>query len=49
MSTIRKVRAEKREAQENPINVTILMPDRTRKVIPYEEYERNYLNPKKEE
>lgn len=44
----RKDRKEKQAAQENPINVTV-MEDGIRKVIPYKEYKKKYLNSPKEE
>jgi len=42
MSEQRNKRREEQNAQKNPKNVTVFI-DGVRKVIPYEEYEQNFL------
>jgi len=48
MSAWRKKRKDKQEAKEDPKNVTILDKG-IRKVITFEEYEKDFLNIKPEE
>ena len=47
MSSQRQKRAGIRAEYTNPINVTVIV-DGIRKVIPYEEYERDHLGIKEE-